>query len=298
METRQFGRTGMNVSVLGFGAAEIGLQDTGRNVTARLLNIALDAGINVIDTAECYNNSEEMIGEAIGHRHADFFVFTKCGHAVEDGDVAWQPQTILRGIDRSLRRLKRDHVDLLQLHSCPLDLLRQGDVIDILEKIKASGKTRFIGCSADGRAAAYAIGTGKFDALQTSFSLADQDALDHNLPAALQSGMGVIVKRPIANAVWKHKERPADPWLHAYWDRVQTLDFDFLKQDRDLAFSTAMRFALTPAEVGTAIVGTSNPEHLLSNLRLIEKGRLNPEVFGGIRARWLACGGADWPAKG
>ncbi len=298
METRRFGRTGMNVSVLGFGAAEIGHQNLDQDNATRLLNRALDAGINVIDTAECYNDSETLIGNALSHRAGEFFVFTKCGHAVEADDVAWQPQTILTGIERSLKRLKRDHVDLLQLHSCPFELLKQGDVIDVLEKIRASGKTRFIGVSGDGKAASYAIGTGRFDALQTSFSIADQEAFDANFPLARQHDMGVIIKRPIANAVWKYPAKPADPWLHAYWDRLQALDYPFLRASGGQDIATALRFTLTPQEVGTAIVGTVNPENIASNATYAAQGGLDDAAFAAIRQRWLACGGADWPGKG
>lgn len=298
MEKRRFGRTGLAVSVLGIGAAEIGLQDVEQSVATNLLGAALDAGINVIDTAECYGSSEEMIGRAVSHRRDEYFLFTKCGHAVDNDDVAWEPRTIARGLDRSLKRLRCDHVDLLQLHSCPLELLRRGDVIEELERLKASGKTRFIGCSADGEAAAYAIGTGRFDVLQTSFSIADQDALNRTIPLVRLHDMGLIIKRPICNAVWKHAERPADPWLHAYWDRVQALDYPFLNQDAGRGLSIAMRFASTPEEVGTVIVGTTNPTHLRSNVRAIEKGALEDDLFLSIRSRWFACGGSAWPSKG
>ncbi|MDR3560911.1 MAG: aldo/keto reductase [Negativicutes bacterium] len=298
MEKRRLGRTEMQVSVLGFGGAEIGHQNVDQARATVLLNGALDAGINVIDTAECYGGSEELVGNALAHRSGEFFVFTKCGHAVEPGETNWEHQTILTGIERSLKRLKRDHVDLLQLHSCPSELLKQGDIIDLLERIKQSGKTRFIGCSADGRAASYAIQTGRFDVLQTSFSIGDQEALAVNFPLVREQDMGVIVKRPIANAVWKHAAKPADPWLHAYWERIEKLDYPFLREPGEESFSTALRFALTPAETTTAIVGTVNPAHLASNARYIAEGRLPNDAFAAIRVRWDACGGAEWPGKG
>jgi aryl-alcohol dehydrogenase-like predicted oxidoreductase len=288
----------MQVSVLGFGAAEIGLQNIAQETATRLLNTALDAGINVIDTAECYNDSEEMIGNALAHRRHEFYISTKCGHAVDKDEINWQPQTIVSGLERSLKRLKVDCVDVLQLHSCPLELLKQGDVIDVLEKVKISGKTRFIGCSADGFAAAYAIGTGKFDVLQTSFSLADQEALDITFPLVRKHDVGVIIKRPIANAVWKHAVKPSDPWLHAYWERLQQLDYSFLRSSSDDAFAMAMRFALTPPEVGCAIVGTVNPKHLLENAGCMDRGRLSSDDFDSIHQRWSEGGGADWPGKG
>ena len=83
IEKRVFGRTGLEVSALGFGGAEIGFEAAAPATVAALLNEALDAGLNVVDTAECYLNSEELIGEAVSHRRDEFLLFTKCGH--EDG---------------------------------------------------------------------------------------------------------------------------------------------------------------------------------------------------------------------
>jgi aryl-alcohol dehydrogenase-like predicted oxidoreductase len=119
MEKRSFGKTDMQVSILGFGGAEIGLEGAEEATVARLLGAALDAGLNVIDTAECYGNSEELIGKTVSQRRGDFYLFTKCGHphGMESG-ANWSRASILESIERSLRRLQTDHVDLVHLHSC------------------------------------------------------------------------------------------------------------------------------------------------------------------------------------
>ena len=80
MERRRLGRTDMDVSVLGFGGSEIGYERAGRRTVARLLDTALDAGLNVIDTAECYEDSETLIGAALGSRRDEIYLLTKCGH--------------------------------------------------------------------------------------------------------------------------------------------------------------------------------------------------------------------------
>src|SRR5258707_8731654 len=114
MERRRLGRTGMLVSVLGFGGSEIGYQRASGRTVARLLGGALDAGLNVIDTAECYEHSEELIGKAVGERRGDFYLFSKCGHAGSFGRADWRPASLLKSIERSLRRLATD-----RLHPTP-----------------------------------------------------------------------------------------------------------------------------------------------------------------------------------
>src|SRR2546423_14543767 len=119
MEKRRLGKTDMNVSVLGFGAAEIGFENASQETAGKVLRGALDAGINVIDTAECYRGSEELIGHAISDRRNEFYLFTKCGHpnGIESG-ANWSQNSILESIQRSLQRLKTDRVDIVHLHSC------------------------------------------------------------------------------------------------------------------------------------------------------------------------------------
>ena len=201
----------MKVAILGFGGAEIGYERTEQKVVDALLNSALDAGLNVVDTAECYVDSEVAIGKAIGGRRKDFHLFTKCGHA--PGGEGWSKDGILKSLDRSLQRLKTDHVDLFQLHSCSLDTLKKGECIEAMEEAKKSGKARYIGYSGDGKAARFAVESGRFDSLQTSCNVADQECVELTLPLAQEKGMGVIAKRPIANVLPRRAE--SLPYLYA-----------------------------------------------------------------------------------
>jgi aryl-alcohol dehydrogenase-like predicted oxidoreductase len=294
MERRVLGKTNLDVSVLGFGGSEIGYEEASLVTVERLLGDALDAGLNVIDTAECYLGSEELIGRAVAHRRADYHLFTKCGHASGLDHPDWDPRLLTESIDRSLKRLRTDYLDLVQLHSCSADVLRDGAVIGVLERAREQGKTRFIGYSGDGEDALYAVESGAFDTLQTSVNVADQEALDLTLPAARERGMGVIAKRPVANAVWKHESRPEDPYVQAYWDRLRELDYDFLRGGVAEALAVALRFTLSVPGVHTAIVGTTKPGRWRENAEMLEAGSLSPAEFEVIRDKWKHVAGADW----
>lgn len=294
MEKRQLGKTDMQVSVLGFGGAEIGFENASPETVARLLNDALDAGLNVIDTAECYVNSEELIGQAVSGRRKDFWLFTKSGHPEGMSMEDWRPESILASIERSLRRLRTDHVDLVQLHSCSAEDLRRGQVIAALEEARRRGWTRYIGYSGDGRAAQDAVECGRFDTLQTSVSIADQEALEKTLPLAQERRMGVIAKRPLANAVWRHAQRPDNGYYHAYWDRLRRLNYDFLNAGGKEAVAVALRFTLSVPGVHTAIVGTTKPGRWRENAALLEAGPLPAAQLDRIRARWREVADATW----
>jgi aryl-alcohol dehydrogenase-like predicted oxidoreductase len=294
MERRRLGSTDMVASILGFGGSEIGYQSVGARTVGRLLGTALDAGLNVIDTAECYDESEVLIGRAISSRRRECYLFTKCGHSRGWGRGDWRPAALHSSVERSLRRLGTDYLDLIQLHSCPLDDLRQGDAIAALERARERGWARYIGYSGDGEAARYAVECGRFDTLQTSVNVADQEALELTLPLARVREMGVIAKRPLANVAWRYVRRPAEPYYQDYWTRLRTLDYPFLRRAPAKAVATALRFTLSAPAVHTAIVGTTRPERWQQNAASLAPGPLPAAEFERIRARWREVADSSW----
>jgi aryl-alcohol dehydrogenase-like predicted oxidoreductase len=262
----------------------------------RLLGGALDAGLNVVDTAECYDDSEALIGAALGARRNEIYLLTKCGHPRGYGRGDWRGPSLLSGIERSLERLRTDRLDLIQLHSCELADLQKGEAITALERARERGWTRYIGYSGDGAAARYAVECGRFDTLQTSVSIADQEALELTLPEASKRNMGVIAKRPIANAAWRYARRPAEPYYQPYWTRLRALDYPFL-EDPERAVSVALRFTLAAPGVHTAIVGTKRPGRWLENARLLEGGPLSAAEVERIRARWRQVAEPSWAGE-
>jgi aryl-alcohol dehydrogenase-like predicted oxidoreductase len=298
MESTNLGSTGLEVTRLGLGLAEIGNNslDDQANV-ASVLNLALDNGITFLDTAACYGNSEELVGNAVSHRRDEYVLATKCGHV--SGDYQGQPwtaDTVRDSIDRSLVRLKTDYLDLVQLHSCDLDTLNRGDATEALLRAKEAGKTRFVGYSGDNDEARWAVESGLFDTLQTSFNLVDQSARGKGLlDLAQEQGMGVIAKRPIANGVWDTVASPR-PYTDDYFKRARVLaGMGRIKGAPRDGVLLALGFVLAHPAITTAIVGTSNPDHLLANIRSVEGGlSLRPDVLEELHRRFDLVGG-DWP---
>ena len=299
MEKRNFGRTGLAVSVLGFGGAPIGFLKTDRQRTANILNYLLDQGVNFIDTAASYEGSEELIGETIGRRRDEFVLLSKCGRKLEGLEGAdWSPQLIANTIDRSLKRLKTDRLDVMILHSCDLEVLQRGDAVAALAKARDAGKIRFAGYSGDNDAAAYAATLPDVAVLETSVNIADQANITRVLPIARKHNVGVVAKRPIANAAWKSLDRQPGmykDYAAAYTERFKKMnltpaDLGFSGDADQLWPEIALRFTLGHSEVHTAVIGTTNPANAQKNIDYAAKGPLPAEAVAKIRA---AFGHAD-----
>jgi aryl-alcohol dehydrogenase-like predicted oxidoreductase len=296
MQNQPFGKTGYSVSPLGFGAAPVGYLKTEQDRIARILNLLLDSGVNLIDTAASYPGSEQAIGKAVGHRRGEFVLVSKCGGKLPDiSAVPWSTENITATVDRALKNLQMDHLDVMLLHSCDQAVLRQGDAVAALIKARDAGKIRFAGYSGDNQAAAYAAELPDIAVIETSVSVADQANIDVVLPKAKKHNVGVLAKRPIANAAWK--ELTDQPGLYksyakTYHDRLKTMKLDpaVLGFTGPNAWSElALRFTLSQPGVSSAIIGTTNPENARTNIGIIEKGPLPADVVKKVRAAFAAA---------
>jgi aryl-alcohol dehydrogenase-like predicted oxidoreductase len=186
----------------------------------------------------------------------------------------------------------------MQFHSCSKEALRDDRVVEVLTRARDAGKTRYIGYSGDSEDAVYAVEMGIFDTLQISLSIADQEAIEVVMPKAAARAMGVIVKRPIANAAWRSGTKPpADWYTQPYWDRLQRLRYDFLASDVEEAAAIALRFTLGTAGVSTAIVGTTRLERIAQNIGYASRGALPTSEYEAIRARWKSVARSDWTGQ-
>jgi aryl-alcohol dehydrogenase-like predicted oxidoreductase len=301
VEYRTLGKTGMRVSVLGYGGTGIRGDRADQDRANTLLRSALDHGLNAIDTAPCYGDSEDKIGRAIADRRDEFYIFSKVGHPQGwGGGHRWDAEGIVSTIERSLQRMNIDHLDVAQLHSCDLATLKRGDAIEGLQRAKEQGKTRFIGYSGDSEAARYAVETGAFDTLMTSINVFDQEAIELTLPLCRERNMGVIVKRPIGNAVFRFDQTPDSRYYHEYYRRMNALRYDFTSPEgradtgSNGAAGVCLRFTAGFPGVHTLVAGTSRPGRWESNNALLQAGPLPAEQLEAIRTRWREVALPSW----
>ncbi|MDZ4828838.1 MAG: aldo/keto reductase [Phycisphaerae bacterium] len=300
---RSFGATGLSVAPVAFGSAPVGLLATERDAASRLMHRLLDDGVNLLDTAAAYLGAEALIGETLADRRSDYILVTKCGADMDAN--GWRQATskseVVSHIDRSLTRLRTDVIDVLLIHSLPLDVLKQGWAFEALDDARAAGKIRFGGYSGDNEAAAWAVQQPGIAVLETSVSLVDQVNIDVVLPIATKRGVAVMTKRSIANACWRasadHHAR-YDAYVAPYRQRFAAMGLELasIAPGIDDWAELALRFTLAQPQVHTAIVGGTSIDRILAILRYATKGGLPAAAVSAIRASFAKAraGGGDW----
>ncbi|WP_026195631.1 aldo/keto reductase [Verrucomicrobium sp. 3C] len=294
MRLRPLGKTGLLVSPLGLGAAEIGFAGMAQPAATELLHFAIDHGINVIDTAAVYETSEERIGNALGPRRRQCVLASKCGWAAEgkSSPASWTEENIRRSIDRSLVRLRTDHIDVMLLHSCDRPVLERGEALAALRKAQEAGKVRFIGYSGDGETAEFACRLTEVSVIETSINICDQANIETVLPAAREADVGVLAKRSLANGAWRRLEEfpPAyrefyREYIRPYADRFQAMGIKLAEWGAtEMRWAeVALRFVLAQPGVHVALAGSASLEHLFDNLQAARRGPLPKEMVDRLR---------------
>ena len=292
MEPILLGKTDLSVSRLGFGTAPVGFLATPQGQTNKLVAMLLDEGVNLFDTAAMYMDAEDKLGIALEGKRDNAVLVSKCG--TKDDDLpgeAWSAELITASIDRSLKRLKTDHLDLLLLHSCDLDVLEQGDAAEALIKARDAGKATYLGYSGDNEAAAAAAAMDWVDVIETSVNICDQHNIDTVLPACKEHNVGVIAKRPIANAAWNplNKQRGLyKEYARVYHERLNKMSIT----PHELGYhghaeiewpEIALKFTLAIEGVDAAIVGTTSTVNASANIAAVNKNPLREQVVKKLR---------------
>lgn len=300
---RKLGRTGLNVTALGFGALELRgmVAGVGRELKPgqpeRILNAVLDAGINYIDVAADYGEAEGHIGRCIANRRKEFFLASKCGCPPDVSKFLptertrygvplpqlhdYSRENIIKTCDQSLRRMKTDYLDVLQFHFSPSrNILEQEKAVQTLESLKRDGKIRFLGCSSILPNITDHIKMGVFDVLQVPYS-ALQPEHEDAIVAAARAGVGIVIRGGVAKGPPGKGQGSADLW--DLWDKAE-LD-ELLEGEHRTGFM--LRFTITNPDIHTTVVGTLDPEHLLENIAAVLKGPLPASVYSEAKRRLI-----------
>jgi aryl-alcohol dehydrogenase-like predicted oxidoreductase len=289
MNFRPLGETGLDVSEIGYGAAQVGNRNLPEDQAEAVLLEVLDAGITFIDTAAMYGISEERIGRYLSDRQDDFILATKCGDYQVESSGTWRTvkdysaEGITRTIDESRSKLQMDVIDIVQFHGVPGDEDDAEEAFDALLEAKEKGWARFVGVSQDGKKGADAAEEWDLDTQEFTYNILYQEADSVLFPTLRDHGMGAIIKRPISNAVYLMPERPEGNFNGAPWDRAQQFPLEDFAGDVPLV-DFALQFTLAHPDVSTAIIGTTNVDHLNANVAVTDQ--LDEDTVDAAKTAW------------
>ena len=283
LPTATLGRTGLEVTRLGYGAMEIRDAPRGRPVTGEqaetVLNAVLDAGVTFIDTSNDYGRSEEFIGRYISQRRSEYYLATKCGCRPGGGPHIWTRDNLFRGLEESLQRLKTDHVDLMQLHNPTVQECEDGELVEGLQEMQRQGKVRHIGISTTVPHLPTYTGLGVFDAFQIPYSALQREHEDW-IAHASDAGIGTIIRGGVAKG-----EPGPGVGRDDVWGKFGEAGLDDLRADDESPTSFILRYTLAHPQIDTTIVGTMQTDHLDENLRAVVRGPLPPDVYAETKRR-------------
>ncbi len=311
MEYRNLGKSGLKVSVLTMGTMTFGgsgpfanVGNTGVDEARRQVDMCLEAGVNLIDTADVYSGgqSEEIVGEVLRGRRDDVLLATKVRMPMGRGpnDAGLSLHHVVSGCEASLRRLGTDHIDLYQVHEwdgvTPLE-----ETLEALDLLVRSGKVRYVGCSnyagwqlmkALGTAAQH--GLPRFVSQQIHYSLQARDAEYELIPAAVDQGLGVLVWSPLAGGLlsgkYRRDRRPSSGSRQLTdWNEPPVYDQDKLydtvevlvsvgEEHKVSAAQVALAYLLRKPAVTTLVIGARTSEQLADNLAAADLELTDAEI--------------------
>jgi aryl-alcohol dehydrogenase-like predicted oxidoreductase len=299
--TRTLGRTQADVTILGYGAMELRGQPRGPEIdddtAGRLLNAVLDGGINLIDTSPDYGRSEELIGQHLSHRRDEFFLASKCGCLIEIPADAqppyphdYSPANVRADVEQSLRRLRTDRLDLVQVHMSPsVEQLRDNQTVETLQELQKEGKVRFIGMSGILPNLPGQIAMDVFDAFQIPYSAVQRDH-EELITAAAATGAGTLIRggaargAPSEDKNWRTGPLSQPAGLGQRNWAASGIG-DLLAGSGMTPMEFVLRFTLSHPYLSTTIVGTANAGHLQSNIAIAEKGPLPADLYAEAKSR-------------
>lgn len=304
MEYRPLGNTGLRVSTLALGTVELGLDygirvpgQFGRPAEAeavRLLQQAAEAGINLFDTAPTYGESERLLGRAL-RPFPHCYIATKVPIPLgPDGPLRGKPlqEAVRSSLEGSLRALRRDVLDIVQIHNAAVDVIHRGEIAQALLEARRRGRVRFLGVSVYTEAEALAaIESNCFEVVQVAYNVLDQRMAARVFPAAARMGVGVIVRSALLKGALTAKAQWLPPEL-AKLRQAAGQAKDVLAGDWAALPEMALRFCLSASQVATVLIGVQRPEELTQALAAVKEGSLPQELLA--RTPTLALTEESW----
>ncbi|WP_201981138.1 aldo/keto reductase [Hymenobacter rubidus] len=313
MKYRKLGKTGYSVSEISLGTWQVGGQwgaPFSHDNADRILNAAVDAGINFIDTADVYGDgeSEKAVGRLVRSRSERLVVATKCGRRLQPHTAdAYQPAALRQFVEDSLRNMQLETLDLVQLHCPPTDVYYRPEIFELFDRLREEGKIQHLGVSVEKvEEGLKAIEFPNVTALQLIFNMFRQRPPELLFKEAARRDVGLIVRVPLASGLLTGKLSPQTHFLpddhrtfnrHGEaFDRGETfsgVDYETglaaveaLKAvfpDNQPLAAYALRWILMFDEVSCVIPGASRPEQILSNLQAAELPALSVEQMQAVR---------------
>jgi aryl-alcohol dehydrogenase-like predicted oxidoreductase len=313
MEYRTLGRTGWKISPISFGAWGIGGNDWGNTddrTSLEALNKAIDLGVNFIDTADVYGDghSEQLIAQVRKSRGEQLIVATKAGRRLNPHVAAgYNRQNLTSFVERSLRNLEVEALDLLQLHSAPSEVYDMPEVFGILDDLVQQGKIRFYGVSVERvEEALKSITYPNVQSVQIIFNMFRLKPAEQFFPAARERQVGILARVPLASGLLTGKFRPNTQFAandHRNFNRhgesfdqgetFSGVDYEtglraveelrkLVPQDATMA-QFALRWILMFPDVTTAIAGAKNPQQAADNVGAASLPPLSDETMQRVR---------------
>ena len=311
---KRLGRTGLEVNPAAFGAWAIGggvtiggfgigYGSVNDSESAAAVERAVGLGVNLIDTADAYGagHSEELLGNVLGGRWDGVYLATKVGNERRDpepGRKNFARDYVIAACEKSLKRLRKDVIDIYQLHGPPEEIVDRGEIFETLDLLKQQGKIRFIGVSVnEAEQGLRLIREDRVDVIQVRYNLLDRKPEKELFPLALENNIGIIARVPLASGILcgkftaDTKFAPDDQrvnWLKgdALRDYVQKVDAlkAVLGDECGSLLELALRYAITHDAVGVTIPGGKTAAQVEGNVSACAKGPLPEEFLGKLMA--------------
>jgi len=305
---RVFGRTGLELSTVSMGGNRLGDPGEDPDQWPPIVERALELGVNFFDTSNSYNQgrSEAILGEVTKRASFPTYIATKVGVPVETNDFPnreFSARTILREVEESLLRMRRDALDLYMLHSPTVKQLASDDWQVAIDRLKEQGKVRFFGISTDDHPSGVEAIRRGADFLQVDYSILDPTAEDELLPCAREHDVGIMVRMPLARGLLSGKfppgqaipseqqwRRPRGEQLQLRLARIEQLRF--LERPGQTMAQAAIRWTLCHRAVHCSIPGARTVPQLESNCAAAD-GELTAEErrrIAALQHEWRASG--------